>query len=480
CAPSDEGYPGVTIVAPEGGWDLSQCGRVETTVTNVGEAPLYLTLRVDNAGDWRKNPWNASSVSIAPGKSATLRTTFGYSWDKPGYKLDSSKVSQVLLFTGKAGKPLKYRIENLRGAGAAGEKPRGLTEKVRPADGTLWSASEKIDPERLHGMNGGVAKAEAAGIAIDLPAPTGNRRAAVAIDPKAGELWDLSLCSEATFSVKNVGDAPLKLLCRLDNNNPRDDAINCAVARAEIPAGATREVTVAFVTDKVFDFNKKDSGFVFGSDAVHRATLVNDGPAGGKALLTAIKGKKRAARPPEWLGKRPPVPGNWKMTFEDNFDGKEIDRAKWVFPADDLSVPDPDGNCNRSIISIWDKLSLNTANNVLAGDGHMTLRVTKMQDPQAEAKKLAEKLFGDKIGERAEEVKKMQQRRYLSTVITTFDRFAQKYGYFEARMKLADGLGMWPAFWLMPDRGKEAGIWWKRNATDHGGMQCDVRDADSS
>lgn len=38
---------------------------------------------------------------------------------------------------------------------------------------------------------------------------------------------------------------------------------------------------------------------------------------------------------------------------------------------------------------------------------------------------------------------------YTSARITTKDLFEQKYGRFEARMKLPYGQGMWPAFWLL-------------------------------
>jgi len=42
---------------------------------------------------------------------------------------------------------------------------------------------------------------------------------------------------------------------------------------------------------------------------------------------------------------------------------------------------------------------------------------------------------------------------YISGVLTTQSRFAQKYGYFEIRAKVPVGTGVWPAFWMLADDG---------------------------
>ena len=39
--------------------------------------------------------------------------------------------------------------------------------------------------------------------------------------------------------------------------------------------------------------------------------------------------------------------------------------------------------------------------------------------------------------------------RYTSARLSTSGHFSRKYGRFEARMKLPDGQGVWPAFWLL-------------------------------
>lgn len=49
------------------------------------------------------------------------------------------------------------------------------------------------------------------------------------------------------------------------------------------------------------------------------------------------------------------------------------------------------------------------------------------------------------------------QRTYTSARLKTQGRFAQKYGRFEARIKVASGKGMWSAFWLLGDDFSKAG-----------------------
>jgi beta-glucanase (GH16 family) len=48
-------------------------------------------------------------------------------------------------------------------------------------------------------------------------------------------------------------------------------------------------------------------------------------------------------------------------------------------------------------------------------------------------------------------------RDYTSARLQTAGRFQQKYGRFEARIKLPKGQGIWPAFWLLGDNVSAAG-----------------------
>lgn len=49
------------------------------------------------------------------------------------------------------------------------------------------------------------------------------------------------------------------------------------------------------------------------------------------------------------------------------------------------------------------------------------------------------------------------QQDFLSGAITTYDKFTQKYGYFEARIKIPSAVGTFPAFWLHHQKRKYEG-----------------------
>jgi Glycosyl hydrolases family 16 len=48
--------------------------------------------------------------------------------------------------------------------------------------------------------------------------------------------------------------------------------------------------------------------------------------------------------------------------------------------------------------------------------------------------------------------------KFTSGAITTEKSFRQLYGYFEARIKVSNTVGAWPAFWLYMDKGDEIDV----------------------
>ncbi|MBE3040827.1 MAG: glycoside hydrolase family 16 protein [Chloroflexi bacterium] len=143
---------------------------------------------------------------------------------------------------------------------------------------------------------------------------------------------------------------------------------------------------------------------------------------------------------PEWLGKRPPVPGDWVQTFSEEFDGAAIDAAKWNIYGENY----------------WDKQSHFSKDNTIIGGGVVRLR------------------FQKKPGRQNDDPNHERVTNYATGYLDTYGKWTQRYGYFEARMKLPTAPGLWPAFWMMPDRGAAAGVQWQRQDTANGAMECDI------
>jgi len=103
------------------------------------------------------------------------------------------------------------------------------------------------------------------------------------------------------------------------------------------------------------------------------------------------------------------------LTFEDTFDGVALNRDVW-------NVVNGDG-CEQE----------------LCGWGNNELESYAAHGLQVENGRL---IITAQIREGSP--------RYTSAKITTEHHFSQRYGHFEARMKLPAGKGLWPAFWLLP------------------------------
>lgn len=108
-------------------------------------------------------------------------------------------------------------------------------------------------------------------------------------------------------------------------------------------------------------------------------------------------------------------PARWVLTMADEFDG-----AEGTAPSSEIWTHDVggDGWGNGQLEFNTDRIE----NASLDGNGH--LRIVARE----------ESYMGND---------------YTSARIKTQDLFQQKYGRFEARMKLPAGQGLWPAFWML-------------------------------
>ncbi len=122
-------------------------------------------------------------------------------------------------------------------------------------------------------------------------------------------------------------------------------------------------------------------------------------------LLTAILHADPAPIKPEDLG--------YKLSWADEFDGTKLDTVKWQTSYAPKVHP---LGCNG-------ELQFYAPENVALRDGKLVLRAERQS---------------------------REGMAYTSGMVASHDKFSQRYGWFETRVKLPRGKGLWPAFWLLP------------------------------
>lgn len=114
----------------------------------------------------------------------------------------------------------------------------------------------------------------------------------------------------------------------------------------------------------------------------------------------------------------------YKLVFNDDFDGDSLDTTKWGY--------------NYSWGHSHNHAAWCVPENVIVKDGILTLKGENKQHPDA-------------VGKQGTFNNKKYDIIYTSGAVNTHHKFNFDYGYFEARMKMPKGKGMWPAWWMLKD-----------------------------
>jgi beta-glucanase (GH16 family) len=133
------------------------------------------------------------------------------------------------------------------------------------------------------------------------------------------------------------------------------------------------------------------------------------------AAAWALSGPPAWAAGPRAETVQPNIRGTWQLQFQEEFNGSSLDGTKWRLGGHHAGIAGVGGNSPR---------------NVSVSGGLLRLKA------QQGAMSFSGKSYS-----------------YSGAEVTSFFQYRQQYGYFEARMKAPPVNGLWPAFWLMPDRG---------------------------
>lgn len=113
-------YPTASMM-PEGDvWNLSDYTHLKVRITNPGETKTRGVLRLDNPGDWQKNPWLNKEFEIAGGETKTLEVNLnGYAGN--GKRFQKGQLIKINMFLIKPAAETKLRVEDVRAVAEAAE-----------------------------------------------------------------------------------------------------------------------------------------------------------------------------------------------------------------------------------------------------------------------------------------------------------------------------------------------------------------------
>ena len=144
------------------------------------------------------------------------------------------------------------------------------------------------------------------------------------------------------------------------------------------------------------------------------------------------------------------LPSDWELTFSDEFDGNSLNPNRWHGQL----RWDGDWNGERYEYRIINGEAQMYVNILSPDQEHLDFLVPQANPFEFNGSRLAIRAvrnplrqgnFGIDHGSLREVAR---QQEFLSGAISTYDKFSQKYGRFEARIKIPSHVGTFPAFWL--------------------------------
>ena len=179
---------------------------------------------------------------------------FGYAYGKkPNYKLDPSKIVNLVMFVLNSKDPQSFRIESIAAAGPAGEKPPIDPNSIRvtPTNGFLLGGDAKIDAEKQISSKGAQVSLENETLKAVFPVSKSSQ--SLTLKPTVGR-WNLRDYLEVRVKVRNDGPNPIMPRVRLESNGGPSDWAKTALT---LDAGQEAELVIPFAGNAPINLAQK-------------------------------------------------------------------------------------------------------------------------------------------------------------------------------------------------------------------------------
>jgi hypothetical protein len=167
----EQRWPGITLPATGGRWDLSPYGQLVLQVKNAGTNPVTVYCRVDNPGADGTTNCLTRSLALRPGQADTLKlalvreagsTLGGQLFGMRGYPvasggpgtLDVKDVTQLLVFVSQPAEDHCFELADIRAAGAYTAPTAWVTDAdpFFPCIDTFGQYRHKDWPGKVHSL----------------------------------------------------------------------------------------------------------------------------------------------------------------------------------------------------------------------------------------------------------------------------------------------------------------------------------------
>lgn len=164
-------WPGTTLFAPEGSWDLAAFAHLALDVRNAGIGRLTVNCRVDNPGADGTRNCVTDRLTLGPGESGTLRVPLkrsaeskldGKLFGMRGYPhapggpgtINPKQITQLVLFVARPQEDHVFEVDNIRATGAYTAPTAWVTDATPffPFIDTFGQYKHKDWPGKVHSL----------------------------------------------------------------------------------------------------------------------------------------------------------------------------------------------------------------------------------------------------------------------------------------------------------------------------------------